>query len=388
MLLSELLQNHNINAQLFAFFNTRFLQNENFKTKFCIRSFYKQSKFITLVESQKAEFARQTNENLCLFSSLPFEYKNFGTHKVLVENDLKFSIDEYINALYANILRLRQSGDDNDFEKALLTAIFVLNGSVDFNHQYYATDIHIDLCTQNYFKKFFMLILNVNSRFLNLNFRELQAQFVRGENKRNAQIRVNLAYFCQNSHTLNPFKTAILQHNKNKIAPLTQSPKSTIFERAELYLTQILGKKAISTQQLRQRLDFDKDEINKISIGRNVEIVRIAGAVLEDKCVACCDDYDIKDRTFKRRNGAFYLEIHHNIPYSYDKNQCDVIENLVKLCPVCHKALSKNSSSEDYQKSLIASILSHSQEAKNFAQIISQANNDSDLINFIYETLA
>ncbi len=265
---------------------------------------------------------------------------------------------------------------------------FALNGSADFNHQYYATDIYRATCTANYFKKFFMLILNVNSCFLNLNFRELQAQFVSGERERNAQIRVNLAYFCANSHPLNPYKSAILQANAQNIAPLAQSPKSSVLNRAEFYLTEVLGKRAISAAQLRQRLDFGNDELGAGQIARNAEIVRIAAAVLEDKCAACCDDYDIKDRTFMRRNGAFYLEIHHNIAFTHDKNQCDTLENLVKLCPACHKALSKNRASEAHQKRLIANILAHSEQARNFAQIISRASDEGALIDFIYEALA
>ncbi len=390
MLLSELLKNEHLNAQLFAFFNTRLLGKENFKNTFCLRSLYRESKFLEPNEKEKIAFAKETNQNLSDYFKLPFENEQFGKHTVIIQNDLQFEIDDYVNQLYANILRRRQSGDEKAFEKALITAIFVPNGSADFNRQYYATDIYRPICTPNYFKKLFMLILNIDSRFLNLNFRELQKQFWSKENQRNTQIRINLAYFVENSESLNSFKTKILKDNQNKIKPLLENQKSTLPARADFYLSYILGKKHINIDQLRQRLNFDKDDDAQIAISRNPEIVRIARAVLDDQCAACHKDYAILDRTFLRRDGSPYLEIHHNVAFTHDKKQCDTLENLVKLCPVCHRALTKNRAQENYQKYLIGNILDFSQEAKNFAQIISQIdeNNRHALIDFVYEALA
>lgn len=398
MLLSELLQNQNINAQLFAFFNTRFLQNENFETKFCIRSQYRQSKHLAIDETQKNHYVAQTNTNLTFFSNLPFAYKNFGEHIVVIENDLKFSIDEYINALYRNILRLSQNYNEKDFEQMLLVAIFLLNGSADFNRQYYAVDIYREICTNNYFKKFFMLILHINSNYLNLNFRELQTQFISGERERNTQIRINLSYICGTLQLftntwLNPYKQQILTNNTALISQLPQNKPNSLIERASFYANAILGKNLteIDIQHLRQKLDFNETEILGLEReGRNSEIIKIARNVLEDRCAACYDKYDIIDRTFIKRDGSLYLEIHHNITFSYGGNKCDTLENLVKLCPACHRALSKNRASENYQKYLISNILNYSQQARDFAVLVSQIDEcDSNaLVNFIYERLA
>lgn len=398
MLLSELLQNQNINAQLFAFFNTRFLQNENFETKFCIRSQYRQSKYLAIDETQKIHYAVQTNRNLTIFSNLPFVHKNFGEHIVVIENDLKFSIDEYINALYRNILLLSQNYNEKDFEQMLLVAIFLLNGSADFNRQYYAVDIYREICTNNYFKKFFMLILHINSNYLNLNFRELQAQFISGERERNAQIRINLSYIYSTLQLftniwLNPYKQQILTNNTALISQLPQNKPNSLIERASFYANAILGKNLteIDIQRLRQKLDFNETEILGLEReSRNSEIIKIARNVLEDRCAACYDKYDIIDRTFIKRDSSLYLEIHHNITFSYGGNKCDTLENLVKLCPACHRALSKNRASENYQKYLISNILNYSQQARDFAVLVSQIDEcDSNaLVNFIYERLA
>lgn len=37
----------------------------------------------------------------------------------------------------------------------------------------------------------------------------------------------------------------------------------------------------------------------------------------------------------------YYFEVHHNIALSNDYNSLDVPDNLVKLCPICHKCLKK-----------------------------------------------
>ena len=388
MLLSELLENPHLNAQLFAFFNTRLLRNVEFKKSFCIRSTYKKRKFLKINENQKIEFSKKTNQNLSNYFSLPFENSSFGNHTLIIQNNLNLESDDYMNRLYANILRLRQSGDEKEFEKALLTAIFVPNGSADFVRQYYAVDIYRQICTPNYFKKLFMLVLNIDYHFLNLNFRELQQQYFIGTNQRNTQIRINLAYFLENSESPNSFKNQILENNKDKIKPLFENQKSTLLDRANFYLNYILGKKHINIDQLRQRLNFDKDESDETIITRNPEIVRIARAVLDDQCAACNTDYAVLDRTFLRRDGSPYLEIHHNVAFTHDKKQCDTLENLVKLCPVCHRALTKNRAQEDYQKRLIGNILDFSEEARNFAQIISQIDEKNALIDFVYETLA
>lgn len=350
---------------------------------FCIKSSYSQSKFLTLNDTQKLDFARQTNENLSSYSNLAFKFTRFGTHFVDIQNDLKCDLDSYFNALYKKIQYLFYKANDLDIEKALISAIFALNGSADFKLNLYAVDIYSDFASKNYIDKYFKLILNLNQNYyLNLNFRELQKQYLQGIHKRNGQFRVNLAYVCENLEPLNAYKIAILKQNKDKIY-LKECKKSQILERFRFYLKEIVGKKDIDEQKLRKELEFDKDKSGKITRDNNLK--NIAKFILPQECAACSTKYELKNRTFKTNNDEFYLEIHHNIAFAENKMRNDSLENLVKLCPACHKALSF--ANENYQKELISSILTHSKEAKEFAQNISQARNDSELVNFIYESL-
>ncbi|GAA7118713.1 hypothetical protein Kyoto74B_04260 [Helicobacter pylori] len=47
--------------------------------------------------------------------------------------------------------------------------------------------------------------------------------------------------------------------------------------------------------------------------------------------------------------------------------ELDVLANLAKLCPACHRALKKGSSEEGFQKRLIENILNHNKDNLEFA---------------------
>lgn len=55
---------------------------------------------------------------------------------------------------------------------------------------------------------------------------------------------------------------------------------------------------------------------------------------------------------------------------SLGKNrELDVLANLAKLCPACHRALKKGSSEEGFQKRLIRNILNRNKDNLEFAQL-------------------
>lgn len=388
MKLSCLLDNQNINSQLVAFFNTRILK-EDFKQGFNIQAKYKLSKFYKIDEKMQYNLALQTNENLIHYFSLPFECKKFGLHFVRIENDLSLELDEYFNALYANIMALfYQNYEEVKFEKQLLNAIFALNGSADFNRNLYAVDINAKYCTKNYFSKYFKLVLNLKPALLNLNFRELQPDYYQFNKKRAMQFRANLNYVKENLENLNIYKINILKKNKEKIQTifLERENKNTLLNRFDFYSKFILKKSAVNVDDLRRRLDFDDNIEQNYKNQRKNNIITMARNLLPDLCAACSKIYDIKDRSFKMKNGFYYLELHHNIAFAYS-NECDELDNLVKLCPTCHRALGKNRADENYQKELIKNILDFSSDAKEFAKIISKSDNDEKLIDFIFEAL-
>ncbi|GAA7899661.1 hypothetical protein HpMS212_04760 [Helicobacter pylori] len=105
-------------------------------------------------------------------------------------------------------------------------------------------------------------------------------------------------------------------------------------------------------------------------------------------------DYDIKERSFislplykiTQNSDSYYTEIHHVISLGKDK-ELDVLANLAKLCPACHRALKKGVSEEGFQKRLIENILNHNKDNLEFAQLRFETDDFPTLINRIYESL-
>ncbi len=73
---------------------------------------------------------------------------------------------------------------------------------------------------------------------------------------------------------------------------------------------------------------------------------------------------------------------------SLGKNkELDVLENLAKLCPTCHRALKKGSSEEEFQKRLIRNILNRNKDNLEFAKLRFETDDFPTLIDKIYEGL-
>ncbi len=73
---------------------------------------------------------------------------------------------------------------------------------------------------------------------------------------------------------------------------------------------------------------------------------------------------------------------------SLGKNkELDVLANLAKLCPVCHRALKKGSSEEEFQKRLIRNILNRNKDNLEFAQLRFETDDFPTLIDKVYESL-
>ncbi|WP_429988857.1 hypothetical protein [Mycoplasmopsis bovis] len=64
-----------------------------------------------------------------------------------------------------------------------------------------------------------------------------------------------------------------------------------------------------------------------------------------------------------------------------------MLENLVKLCPACHKALSKNRACEEYQKQLIYNIISNNSFINKYLENFVNGDSIGEKIEFIYTLL-
>ncbi|MGS5800892.1 HNH endonuclease [Staphylococcus aureus] len=276
---------------------------------------------------------------------------------------------------------------------------------MDFTATYCAVDIYERFSTKSYTEQILNLLMSTNSMSqLNLNFRQLQNQYVKNENKRNTQLRINLKWlndlYVSYIKSMNYYKYLILTENKDILAYSNYNSESTKFlERTVFYIENIINpnfsfelmsdkEKNRQVTSLREELNFSNQEKTLIDKSRNSKIITIANALLPEECVCCKDQYNIEDRTFKRRGtDKYYFELHHVISFGSNKSG-DILENLVKLCPACHRALTPNRSESKYQKNLIKNILINSKSARDYvANFVSDPNDLNTKIEYVFSHL-
>ncbi|VEG13915.1 HNH endonuclease [Moraxella cuniculi] len=380
----DFINNATLVALLVAFANTKPCD-----IGFVIESSYKSSKY-SPVELTEIIY-QENNQLLCDFTGLLFQL-NKTKHQFFIQTDLPS--DEFFNQIYKyiQIKRIEHQISDHDFSNLILLSFFGLRGSPDFKLNFYSLDLPRQIVSFQYLDHLFKLLTNISDlRQLNLNFRELQYQFIVGENERNTQFRINLRYFYDNLAKdllkVNKFKANILLHNNELIITKNIARESkTFIERLMFYKDKVLNQQNTEREieQLRKVLGFVYDEMIDERVKRNQGIVQYVRAFFDDECACCKNIYPLESRTFKYRHSErFYLEIHHVISFSVD-HTLDQIDNLVKLCPACHRALTKNRADETYQKQLISAILVNAPKAKEFCLNFTDENN---CIQFIYDRL-
>ncbi|EJC09929.1 restriction endonuclease [Helicobacter pylori Hp P-13] len=375
---------------------------------------YKASKFTPGYEESKAQVLNALNilsKHQIWQSNQESVTKVKGTFVFILENDLH--LDE--NAFYKKLLNLLI---DNDFfnrshsinsmtpnQKRFLSGFFESRGSIDTQRNFLTLDYFFHSPLE--FNKFHYLIdfFTIPSEALNFNFRELQHEYAQGINQRNAQFRIYLDWYLHHIGLFNPYKARIAEHvfkttlvNDNGYYKLSYPPTTKyhgngFIERTHFYLKNVyqqdLDDKSI--EKLREQLGLIQ---NSEEFKRDSKIINFYRISTPNVCSACCDDYDIKERSFlslplyqiTQKLDSYYTEIHHVI--SLGKNQeLDVLENLTKLCPTCHRALKKGASTEGFQKRLIGKILKRNKGNLEFAQLRFETDDFLTLIDRIYESL-
>ncbi|PDW23741.1 HNH endonuclease [Helicobacter pylori] len=374
---------------------------------------YRASKFIPGYEESKVRVLNALNTlsaHQIWQSNQESVTKIKGTFVFILENDLH--LDE--NAFYKKLLN---SLIDNGFfnrshlinsmtpnQKLFLSGFFESRGSIDAQRNFLTLDYFFHSPLE--FNKFYYLIdhFTIPNEALNFNFRELQPEYAQGI-KRNAQFRIYLDWYLYHIGLFNPYKARIAEHvfkttliydgiyHKLSYPPTTKYHGNGFTERAHFYLKNVyqqdLDDKSI--EKLREQLGWiQKSEEFK----RDSKIINFYRISTPNVCSACCDDYDIKERSFlslplyqiTQKSDSYYTEIHHVISLGKDK-ELDVLENLAKLCPACHRALKKGSSEEEFQKRLIGKILNRNKDNLEFAQLRFETDDLSTLIDKVYESL-
>ncbi|WP_024422569.1 HNH endonuclease [Helicobacter pylori] len=371
---------------------------------------YRASKFTPGYEENKARVLNALN-TLSVHPIWRFNQESVtkikGTFVFILENDLH--LDE--NSFYKKLLN---SLIDNDFfnrshsmtpnQRRFLSGFFESRGSIDMQRNFLTSDYFFHSPLE--FKKFHYLIdfFNIPSEALNFNFRELQPEYAQGI-KRNAQFRIYLDWYSHHIGLFNPYKARIAEHvfkttlvddgiyYKLSYPPKTEYRGNSFTERAHFYLKSVYQQDLYdkSIERLREQLGWiQKSE----EFRRDSKIINFYRISTPNVCNACCGDYDIKERSFislplykiTQNPNSYYTEIHHVISLGKDK-ELDVLANLAKLCPACHRALKKGASEERFQKRLIENILNHNKDNLEFASLRFETDDFPTLINRIYESL-
>ncbi|WQS00754.1 HNH endonuclease [Helicobacter pylori] len=376
---------------------------------------YKASKFIHGYEESKVQVLNALN-TLSVHPIWRFNQgsvtKIIGTFVFVLENDLQLDESSFYKKLLNSLI-------DNDFfnrshfrsrsmtpnQKLFLSGFFESRGSIDTQRNFLTLDYFFHSSLE--FKKFHYLIdfFNIPSEALNFNFRELQPEYAQGINQRNAQFRIYLNWYLYHIGLFNPYKAQIAHHifkttlvddgiyYKLRDRPTTEYRGNSFIERAHFYLKNVhqqdLDDKSI--EKLREQLGWIQESEE---FRRDSKIINFYRISTPNVCSACCGDYDIKERSFislplykiTQNPNSYYTEIHHVISLGKDK-ELDVLANLAKLCPACHRALKKGASEEGFQKRLIENILNRNKDNLEFAQLRFETDDFPTLINRIYESL-
>ena len=380
------LQSASLNALLVAFANAK-----PCPAGYIIESSYKDSKYEAYPLTEQVY--QNNNELLSQYTGLPFQLIK-TKHQFVIQSNSQ--CDDFFSQLYHRIQQRRFETpiSDNAFEDAILLSFFALRGSPDFKMNFYSLDLLRSVISPKYLDNLFYLLTNLSDlRQFNLNFRELQEQFTSGENKRNTQFRINLRYFNDRVGAqlaqINSYKADILNNNQAIIQSksIAQKNNNSFVQRILFYTENVLNQRKTEREieQLRKELGFEYNSEIDNKIHRKQVIAQYVRVYFPDECAACKQEYAIADRSFKyRQSQRYYMEVHHCISFSADST-CDQIDNLVKLCPACHRALSRNRADESYQRRLISQILTNAPAAKQFC--LNFVENDEQLVDFVYERL-
>lgn len=413
MLLSEFL-NENIPPFLLGAFYSRYIFSKDERYIVTVASFRKSVKIDVpnfSFEKYHEIYIDKLNDNSGAF---PFwkskdEVKEItagirGQAFFILENDININRDSFFNQLYSAIFNKNPWIFEyglTEKKKSFIRGFMELRGSIDTT---------LDFISQDYFylshfeiKKARLLMdnLSVPYNLININFRELQKQYYTNKNKRNTQLRLNIFWYMEYIGIINEYKAKIFQISRN--LELTKKEKGVFYfnyykpistaysvldQRLNYYASNIFGK-TISDEEiktLRENIGFEESDETKKFI-RSYELAELIRLYTPDECASCRGLYDIKERTFQnKRTRRLYFEIHHMI--SLGQNEAlDDEDNLVKLCPICHKALKRGVATPEAQKEIIKDIYNNSPNVKEFAQHFFDTKSFEEIIEFTFQSL-
>lgn len=316
-----------------------------------------------------------------------------------VINDLKITSTQFYNLLYKKMLTCDWlTGEElNENKKSFIRGFMELRGSVDTTAKLIAQDYFYNNNIELKKGQILTNMMDLPISYANFNARNLQPQYVSGENQRNTQFRINLMFYANEIGFINKYKATIFDnsyHNRGKREldgityfnvdlPKRKDYDVKFIKYLNFFTNYIYEKKLTPTAvaQLRSKLGFIDNCPNERT-NRNRTIIELFNEIAEDKCAIC----GTTETFVNKRTGKQHFEIHHVISYK-NGAELDNIANLVKLCPTCHDMLKKNATSKDKQLKAIFKILAEHAEILEFAKSYLQLEDINEIAEEIWEKL-
>ena len=313
-----------------------------------------------------------------------------------VINDLKISSTQFYALLYKKMLTCDWlTGEElNNDKKSFMRGFMELRGSVDTTAKLIAQDYFYNNNVELKKGQILTNMMDLPISYANFNARNLQPQYVSGENQRNAQFRINLMFYANQIGFINKYKATVFDnsyHNRGKKEidgitffnvdlPKRRDYDVTFIKYLNFFTNYIYEKKLtpVAIAELRKKLGFTDNSPSE-KTNRNRTIIELFNEISEDKCAIC----GTTETFVNKRTGKQHFEIHHVISY---KNgiELDNIANLVKLCPTCHDMLKKNATSKEKQIKAILKILSEHAEVLEFAKSYLQIDDINEIAEEIW----
>lgn len=412
---SEFFSNEMPSILLGGFFSRRLFTEDN--KYIIIYTFYKESQKI---ETQEIDYNTYANDYIKALNEETGLYPYWYTKEELLEsidislsrvngqaffvleNDININEDGFYNKLYAKIISSCEWLYDeklNEEKKSFIRGYMELRGSIDTTADYIAQDYFYDSLFE--MKKARMLVdyLSIPHNVVNINFRELQHDYYAGIRTRNTQLRINIWWYMENVGMINGYKAEIfaLSRGLNLTAPTgniyffynddkrRRAINNILDERLNFYSSNVFGKSINEEdiQKMRNELKFDSAPGNI----RSRALVEAIKYLTPDECVCCKNRYHISDRSYINRNtGRYYFEIHHVISIGSNK-ELDDENNMVKLCPACHRNLKRGSGTELEQKELIREIFRNAPNTLDFAEHFFNTKDFELIVDMTYKSL-
>lgn len=396
-----------------GFFSRRLFTDDN-KYIYIYTSYKKSQKIDTeeiCYETYDREYIEALNEES---ESYPYWYtkqqieqelgtsiKASGQAFFLLENDLNINEDSFYNKLYAMIISSCEWIFDeqlNEDKKSFIRGYMELRGSVDTTANYIAQDYFYNSAFE--IKKARMLVdyLSVPYNVVNINFRELQHDYYAGIRTRNTQLRLNIWWYMENIGMINGYKAEVFALSRHLNLPepegnvyffynddIRRRTNNILDERLNFYSTNVFGKdiNEEDIKKMRNELNFEHTSGSV----RSRALVEAIKYLTPDECVCCKNKYNIEDRSYINRNtGRYYFEIHHVISIGSNK-ELDDENNMVKLCPTCHRTLKRGSGTPEEQKELIREIFKNAPQTLDFAEHFFNTKDLETIIELTYKSL-